>query len=114
MRSLPHRHAALALAALQALDLVYTEVSPKYGEEHFDHLGVPRWLRPFLPVIKTAAVAGLVGLRDRRPVALPLVSYYSAAATFHVLSDDSTKDVVPAVFCAALAAAITVSRPAPA
>ena len=111
MRRPTPRQVALVLAALQAADLVYTEASPKYGPAHLDNLGVPTWLRPLLPVVKAAAVIGLLTRDDRRraAVALPLVSYYSAAATFHLLSDDTIDDVVPAVFCAALAAVAGLS-----
>ena len=101
---------ALALAALQAVDLAVTSVSPKYGEEHLDHLGIPAWLRPALPLIKVAAVAALVAAA-KRPVlrsttGAALVSYYSAAASFHVLAGDSTTDVAPAAACAMLAGAL--------
>ena len=100
---------ALALAAFQAADLVATQVSPRYGPAHLDHLGVPEWLRPVLPVVKAGAVVALVvaarrGRRHRAVVGAALVPYYAAATTFHVLSGDRPADVAPAATCAALAA----------
>ena len=101
---------ALALAAFQAADLVVTQIFPKYGDEHLDHLGVPGRLRPVLPAIKLAAAVALAATA-RRPgarslTAAALVSYYSAAVTFHVLAGDGPPDVAPAAACAAIAAAI--------
>ena len=101
---------ALALAAFQVADVVVTQVSPRYGDEHLDHLGVPRWLRPFLPTVKAAAAGALVATW-RRPTARSLtatvlVSYYSAAVTFHVLAGDGPPAVAPAAACAAMAASI--------
>ena len=48
------------LAAFQVGDLVVTQVSPKDGSAHLDHLGVPIGLRPSLPLVKAAAVVALV------------------------------------------------------
>lgn len=104
------RRLALALAAFEVGDLVVTTVSPKYGPAHLDHLGVPHWLRPVLPWIKSVATVSLVvtsrAPRLRAPVAAALVSYYSAASTFHVLAGDGLADVGPAVACAAISAAL--------
>jgi hypothetical protein len=101
---------ALVLAALQATDLAVTQVSPAYGDDHLDHLGVPSWLRPSLPVIKAGAVCALVVTADHElaqsVVGAALVAYYAAAATFHVLSGDRSSEVAPAVVCACLAAAV--------
>lgn len=101
---------ALALAGLQAADLVVTKVSPRYGDVHLDHLGVPVWLRPSLPAIKAAAVFALIATADheraRSVTSLALVAYYTAAATFHILSGDGPVDIAPAVACGCLAAAI--------
>jgi len=101
---------ALALAAFQAADLVVTQVSPTYGEAHLDHLGVPVRLRPLLPVIKVGAVCALIATanheRARSVTSAALVAYYTAAATFHVLSGDGFVDVAPAAACGCLAAAI--------
>jgi hypothetical protein len=101
---------AVALAAFQAADLVVTSVSKRYGDDHLQHLGVPKSLRPFLPAIKLTAVLGLMG-SARRPglrsaVGLLLVPYYTAATTFHVLSGDRPQDMAPAAACALMAAAL--------
>jgi hypothetical protein len=56
---------ALVLARLQAVDLAVTQVSPKYGDEHLDHLGVPGAVRPVLPVIKATAIGALVATSRR-------------------------------------------------
>lgn len=105
----PNRR-ALVLAGLQAADLVATQISPNYGDEHLDHLGVPRSLRPLLPVIKTAAVVALVATSKRATlrsmVGAGLVAYYSAAATFHVRAGDPPAEATPAVTCALLAATL--------
>jgi hypothetical protein len=103
------RRAALALAAFQAGDLAVTQLSPRYGAAHLDHLGVPARLRPLLPVVKAGAVVALLvaargDQRRRSLVGAALVPYYSAATTFHVLSRDPPDAVAPAAGCAALAA----------
>jgi hypothetical protein len=104
------RTAALTLAAVQGGDLIVTRVSPRYGAAHLDHLGVPAHVRPALPVIKAAAVLSLMRTadrpRDRSVVGAALVAYYTAAASFHVLSRDGISQVVPAVACAVLAASL--------
>jgi hypothetical protein len=101
---------ALALAAFQTADLVVSQVSPKYGADHLDHLGVPQWLRPVLPAIKLWAVALLVATatrpRLRSRVAAALVAYYSSAVAFHVASGDETRQLAPAAACAASAAVL--------
>jgi hypothetical protein len=100
----------LLLAVLQAGDLVVAQVSPKFGDAHLDHLGVPYALRPVLPAVKLAAVVGLVVARNRPAlrsmVAAGLVAYYSAAVTFHRQSGDAAADVAPAAAFGVLAAAI--------
>lgn len=105
----PARLARL-LAGFQLADLVVTQVSPRYGGDHLDHLGVPGPLRPVLPIVKAAAVGGLV-VTARRPtaraaVAAALVPYYVAATTFHVLAEDPPSAAAPAAACAVLAAAL--------
>lgn len=106
------KQAALVLAALQSGDLIVTQVSARYGDAHLDHLGIPQWLRPVLPAIKLGAVVALIATANRRTlrsrVAAALVSYYSAAVTFHVLSGDSPADAAPAALCGALAASLAV------
>lgn len=102
--------AAQVLATLQVVDLVASRTLPQFGEAHLDHLGVPPWLRPVLPITKLAAVVALVGTRrhptPRAAVGASLVAYYAAAVTFHVLSGDRLADAVPAAAFGALAAAI--------
>lgn len=107
---LTRRRLALGLAASQLADLVVSQASPAFGDEHLDHLGVPHWLRPLFPLIKGAAVVALVGTA-RRPtprsaVGAGLVSYYAAAVTFHLLSNDGPAEVAPAATLGALAATI--------
>ena len=101
---------AHVLAALQAADLAVTQLSPRYGAEHLDDLGVPSQLRPALPMIKAAAVAGLIVSSNHRAaqrlVGAALFSYYSAAATFHLLAGDRPADVAPAAACGVLAATL--------
>ena len=101
---------ALALAVLQAADLAATQLSPRYGEAHLDHLGVPRWLQPVLPVIKVAAVVALVASSRRTiPRSLAggsLLAYYSAAVSFHLRSGDAPTTMAPAVGCALLAGSL--------
>ncbi len=104
------RSLALLLAGLQAADLVVAQLSPRFGDAHLDHLGVPRSLRPALPAIKLAAVASLSLARNRpraRSVtAAGLVGYYAAAVTFHRLSGDPATHAAPAAALGLLAAAI--------
>ena len=102
--------ASFVLAAAQAGDLLATQVSPRYSDDHLDHLGVPGWLRPKLPVIKLGAVLALLATRKRErwrgTLGAALVAYYSAAVTFHVLSRDAPQDIAPAAVCGMLAAVI--------
>jgi hypothetical protein len=105
------RRFALRLAAMQVGDIVVTQAFPdRFGDAHYDHLGVPRRLRPALPVIKAATtVALLVGMRQprvRSVTAAGLVAYYAAAVTFHVRSDDPWTDIAPAALYGAVAAAV--------
>jgi hypothetical protein len=107
-------HTSAVLAVLQATDLVVTRLSPKYGEEHLDQLGVPRRIRAVLPIAKAAAVGALI-VSSRRPalrsiVGASLVAYYSAAAAFHVSAGDSPVEVLPAAACCVLATTL-VWRP---
>jgi len=107
---LSRKQLALGLAGLHVADLVAARVLPGLGDEHFDHLGVPHWLRPLLPLIKGAAIVALVGTaprtRSRSAVGAGLVSYYASAVTFHVLSGDSAADAAPAALFGALAATL--------
>lgn len=101
---------ALILALFQTADLVVTTTSSSYGDEHLEHLGVPRGLRPALPVVKLAAVVGLMAT-SRRPAARSwvgagLAAYYAAAASFHVRAGDEPADVAPAIACGVLAATL--------
>ncbi len=103
------RDRALLLAVFQLGDLVVTQVSPKYGSEHLDRLGVPTTVRRALPLVKTVAVAALLATSNRsavRVVGGALVSYYSAAATLHLCAGDSPLDVAPAAACAVVAATL--------
>jgi len=101
---------ARVLASLHVADLVASQTLPQFGEEHLDHLGVPPWLRPALPIIKGAAVVALVATRGhpkpRSAVGAALVAYYSAAVSFHVLSDDGPAQAAPAAAFGVLAAAL--------
>jgi hypothetical protein len=102
---------ALGLAAAQVVDAVGGGVAPRdLVQSHLDHLGVPAALRPALGVIKVSASVGLVaGLRWPRVgvvTSAALVSYYSAAATFHVLSGDHPALAAPAAGFGATAAVV--------
>ena len=107
---MPSREKALLLAAFQVADLAVTQISPRYGRAHLDHLGVPNSLRGVLPAVKAVAVAALIVTSNRRPlqqlVGAALVSYYSAAVTFHVLAGDKPQEVAPAAACGVLAATL--------
>jgi hypothetical protein len=120
MISLADRHGqlVLGLAAGQLLDTVWAE-SWTYQRlsDHFDHLGVPQWLRPWFPVIKVAAVAGLLGGR-RWPrlgttTAAAMVVYYAGAAEFHVLAGDHPVVAMPAVAFGAAASGVVLTAPSP-
>lgn len=77
---------AKGLAVLQLADLVAATFLSQFGDAHLDHLGVPRWLRPLLPVTKTAAAVVLITTAERHVlrsiVGGALVAYYSSAVTF--------------------------------
>src|SRR5437588_5742713 len=95
------RQLVLGLALVQLLDVVGGELVPRrYVDAHLDHLGVPTYLRPVLGVIKgTASLGLLAGLRWPRLGAVTsaaLVSYYSAAARFHLLAGDHPALAAPA------------------
>ena len=104
------RRVAQVLAIMHVADLIAGQTLPQFGDDHLDHLGVPRWLRPALPTTKAAAVVALVVTRGhprpRSVVGAALVSYYSAAVTFHVLSNDGAAQAAPAAAFGVLAAAI--------
>jgi hypothetical protein len=105
------RRFALRLAAMQVGDLAAVRLFPdRYGDAHLAALGVPVALRRILPAIKVATtLALLVGAgrpRLRSVTAAGLVSYYAAAVTFHVRSDDPWTEIAPAVLYGAVAAAI--------
>jgi hypothetical protein len=108
-----HRQLVLGLAAAQVLDALGGELVPRrYVEAHLDHLGVPSELRPALGVIKVTASVGLVaGLKWPRLGAVTsaaLVSYYAAAARFHLLAGDHAVIAAPAAaFGAGAAVALT-------
>ncbi|MEY2476207.1 MAG: DoxX-like family [Actinomycetota bacterium] len=101
---------ALRLAAMQVVDIVVTQVSPRYGDAHLAHLGVPPRLRAVLPAIKTATtVALLVGVRRPRVRSVTgagLVAYYAAAVTFHVRSNDPWTEIAPAAAFGLVASAV--------
>ncbi len=107
------KQAALGLAAAQIVDALVGELAPRQlVQSHLDHLGVPTAVRPALGLIKVTASVGLVaGLKWPRLGVLTsacLVSYYSAAAAFHILSGDNPALAAPAAaFGAAASVALT-------
>lgn len=111
------RAVAVGLGVFQAADLVVTQTQEAFGEAHLDHLGVPRGLRPVLPVVKGAAAVALLATPRhphlRRATATALVAYYAAATAFHVLSGDGPKDVAPAAVCCASAAWLVMAEESP-
>jgi hypothetical protein len=105
------RQLVLGLALVQLLDAAGGELVPRrYVDAHLDHLGVPTYLRPVLGVIKgTASVGLVVGLRWPRLGSLTsaaLVSYYAAAARFHLLAGDHPAFAFPAGAFGASAAVV--------
>lgn len=95
------RQVVIGLAAAQLLDAVGGWVVPsRYVQAHLEHLSVPTWLRPALGPIKVSGSAGLLlGLRSPKLGAVTsagLVSYYAAAAAFHVVARDHPVVAVPA------------------
>jgi hypothetical protein len=98
---------ALLLAGIQAADLAVTQLSSSYGDDHLDHLGVPRALRPALPAIKAAAVVALVATHKHRVprsiAGAALVAYYAAAVSLHVRAGDGLATTAPAAGCCLLA-----------
>ena len=126
----PHRR-ALALAGIQAADLAVTQLSAEFGDSHLDHLGVPRGIRPLLPIIKAVGVTALVVTADR-PTARSVVAaslmaelggdtsgiayserlmaYYAAAGTFHLRAGDPPWLAAPAAGCCLLAASLVGER----
>ena len=109
----PHRR-ALALAGIQAADLAVTQFSAEFGDSHLDHLGVPRGIRPLLPIIKAVGVTALVVTADRPTarsvVAASLMAYYAAAGTFHLRAGDPPWLAAPAAGCCLLAASLVGER----
>ena len=101
---------ALALAVLQGADLAVTQTSRAYGDEHLDHLGVPRALRPLLPVVKVTATGALIVTSNRpalrRFVGVGLALYYLAAVAFHVRAGDRATQAAPAAFCVLIAVSL--------
>jgi len=99
----------VGLAAFQVLDALAGLIPRRFVTAHLDHLGVPNYLRPALPVIKLTTSAGLLlGLKMPRigaATSAALVAYYAAAARFHLLSGDHPVLAVPAALCGAGAAA---------
>ena len=98
----------IALAGFQVLDVIGNAIPRQFVKRHLDHLGVPEYLRPMLPVIKLSSSAGLLlGLKLPRLgafTAASLVAYYTAAARFHVLSGDHPVLAAPAVAMGGVAA----------
>jgi hypothetical protein len=107
---IPAHRRALVLAGLQAADLAVTQVSSAYGDEHLEHLGVPRAMRPWLPVVKATAIGALTATANRpalrRIVGVALTSYYLAALVFHVRAGDRAPQAAPAAACALIAATL--------
>jgi hypothetical protein len=102
------RQLALAVAGFQVLDAIGNAIPRQFVKRHLDHLGVPEYLRPLLPVIKLSSSAGLlVGLKAPRLGALTsaaLIAYYAAAARFHLLSGDHVVLAMPAAGMCGVAA----------
>ena len=109
---------AVGLAIFQVVDAVANAIPRRYVEAHLDHLGVPRNLRPALPVIKVTSTVGLLlGLEIPRlgaVTAASLIAYYAAAAGFHLLAHDHPVLAAPAAACGAIAAIALVDLYLPA
>lgn len=102
------RQLAVALAGFQVLDVIGNAIPRQFVKQHLDHLGVPEYLRPMLPVIKLSSSAGLLlGLKLPRLgvlTAASLVAYYTAAMRFHQLSGDHVVLAMPAAGLVGVAA----------
>ena len=104
------RRAAVALAAVQVLDVVGNEAAPpRRVTAHLDHLGLPRRLHPALTPIKLATAGALVLGSRRLPAvgavtAAGLVAFYAAATTFHLRAGDDGVVAAPAAACGVAAA----------
>ena len=113
------RRVVLVLAAAQVADAIGNSLAPRATvAAHLDHLGVPGGFRPLLSPIKLAGAAGLViGLKvPRLGVAASgaLVSYYAAAAEFHLGAGDGPRGALPATVFGATAALVLVNAYLPA
>jgi hypothetical protein len=107
------RQLAAGLAALQIVDAIASATPRMSMAARLDHLGVPRVLRPVLPVIKVSTSLGLlVGLRTPRVGAATsavLVAFYAAAVGFHGFAGDRPAVALPATALGASAALCLVS-----
>ena len=108
------RQVTIGLALFQLVDALGNAMAPRrLIDEHLDHLGLPRPVRPALQLIKLSTSAGLLlGLRWPKlgaTAAAGLVAFYSAAVTFHRLSGDHALVAAPAALCGASAAYLFVS-----
>jgi len=114
----PIARLAVGLAVAQVLDALGGWAVPRrYVDAHLDHLGVPPAVRSALGPIKLAGSVGiLAGLRWPALGVLTsagLVSYYSAASTFHVLSGDHPALAAPAAGFGAAAAVLLLVQGRP-
>ena len=107
------RQLAAGLAALHIVDAIASATPRMSMAARLDHLGVPRVLRPVLPVIKVSTSVGLlVGLRRPRVGAMTsavLVAFYAAAVSFHGFAGDHPAVALPATAFGASAALCLVS-----
>jgi DoxX-like family len=98
----------VGLAIFQIVDVIANTIPRRYVEAHLDHLGVPRNLRPVLPVIKVTSTFGLLlGLKKSRlgvVASAGLIAFYAAAVRFHLLTNDHPILAAPAAACGASAA----------
>jgi deazaflavin-dependent oxidoreductase (nitroreductase family) len=97
---------AVVLSVVQVADAAGNLVMPRSSyTAHLDHLDVPRWLQPVLPIMKVAGSAGLVlGFQSTRLEALTcaaLAGYYGAAVGFHLAAGDHVVIAAPAAILAA-------------
>jgi hypothetical protein len=110
---------AVGFALLQLADVTGNMLVPAGRvTAHLDHLSVPRWLQPMLPVIKVISSAGLVlGLRWPRLGVLTsscLTGYYAAATGFHVRAPEHPILAAPAAAFGVGAATVLLAVYAPA
>lgn len=102
MSVLASRRTYAALAAVQAADAVACAIPLAAIEKTFDDVGLPRELRPLIPVVKAASALGLVSVFRSpalaRVTTVMLTVYFALAVGSHL----RVKDVSPGLGAASM------------